>query len=413
MTRRSARRFLAGALLLLALPAGAEAPTYDLLFDVRLLPTERIAQVSLRVRQAEPSLRSLLLLRDPERQLGFEGDGTLAEEAGGLRWTPPAEGGRLGYSVRLDHLRDAQSYDARITDSWAVFRGDDLVPPVRARTTVGALSRSRLRLRLPSQWSAAVPYPRNDDGSYAVDRKGRGFDRPVGWMVAARRLGVVRERVAGVSVSVAGPVGHHVPRLDLLALLRWTLPRLRPVLPLPDRLLVVSVGDPMWRGGLSGLGSLYVHASRPLLTPDGTSPLLHELFHTVLARPGAPGDDWIAEGLAELYALEMLVRSSTISRGRHERRLAKLAERGREVPSLRVARSAGAVTARAVLLLHELDERIRKASQGASSLDDVVRALAASPGPLSTQRLREAAEQAAGESLAGWFDRPELAAPGS
>jgi len=412
MSGRAAGRLLVAGLLLLAPGARAEPKSYELLYDVRLLPTERSAEVSLRVRQAQHAFRSLLLLRDAERQIGFAGDGTLQEEGSGLRWTPPPEGGTLAWSVRLDHLRDAQSYDARITDSWAVFRGDDLFPPVRARTLVGAVSRARLRLRLPSQWSAAVPYARNDDGSYTVERPGRGFDRPVGWMVAARRLGVVRERVAGVSVGVAGPVGHHVRRLDLLALLRWTLPRLRPVLPLPDRLLVVTVGDPMWRGGLSGPGSLYVHASRPLLTPDGTSPLLHELFHTVLARPGAPGDDWIAEGLAEVYALEMLVRSGTISRARHERILVKLAERGREATSLRVPASAGAVTARAVILLYELDERIRKESQGASSLDEVVRALAASPEPLSTSRLREAAERAAGEDLSGWFDRPELAAPG-
>jgi predicted metalloprotease with PDZ domain len=168
----------------------------------------------------------------------------------------------------------------------------------------------------------------------------------------------------------------------------------------------------MWRGGLSGPGSLFVHASRPLLTPDGTSPLLHELFHTILPRPGAPGDDWIVEGLAEVYALEMLVRSGTISRARHERILAGLAERGGEAASLRVPASEGAVTARAVTLLYELDERIRKESQGASSLDEVVRALAASPDPLSTPRLREAAEQAARADLASWFDRPELAAPG-
>jgi hypothetical protein len=411
MRRPPVRWLLAGLLLLLARAAGAAPGSYDLLFDVRLLPTERIAKVSLRVRQAGPTLRSLLLLRDPERHLGFEADGPLAEEAMGLRWTPPREGGRLRFTVRLDHLRDAQSYDARITDSWAVFRGDDLFPPVRARTTVGALSRARLRLRLPSQWSAAVPYERNDDGSYAVERPGRAFDRPVGWMVAARRLGVVRERVAGVSVGVAGPVGHHVPRLDLLALLRWTLPRLRSVLPLPERLLVVSAGDPMWRGGLSGPGSLFVHASRPLLTPDGTSPLLHELVHTVLARSNAPGDDWIVEGLAELYALEMLVRSGTISSARYERALEKLAERGLEAPSVRVTHSEGAVTARAATLLHDLDERIRRHSQGAASLDAVVRVLAALPEPLSTQRLREASEQAAGVSLEGWFDRPELATP--
>ncbi|MEZ4290169.1 MAG: hypothetical protein R3E53_06345 [Myxococcota bacterium] len=34
---------------------------------------------------------------------------------------------------------------------------------------------------------------------------------------------------------------------------------------LPDRLQLVVAGDPMWRGGLSGPNSLYLHAGLPLI----------------------------------------------------------------------------------------------------------------------------------------------------
>ena len=48
---------------------------------------------------------------------------------------------------------------------------------------------------------------------------------------------------------------------------------------------------------------------------------------------------------------------------------------GRQVENLRGEQSSGPVTARAVLLLQDLDEEIRKASNGERSLDDVTRGL--------------------------------------
>jgi len=197
-------------------------------------------------------------------------------------------------------------------------------------------------MRVPEGWSVAVPYKRQPDGSYAVDHPARRFDRPTGWM-AVGKLGIVRERVAGTSVAIAGPVGHGQRRLDQLALLRWTLPTLGEILqPLPDRLLVVGAGDPMWRGGLSGPRSAYLHSDRPLIAEDGTSPLLHELVHTALRTRSGPGGDALVEGLAELYSVELLARSRTVSRKRAERTFARLAERGSAIESV-VTDGAGPV----------------------------------------------------------------------
>ncbi len=210
-------------------------------------------------------------------------------------------------------------------------------------------------------------------------------------------------------MTIAAPVGHGLRRLDILALLRWTLPELREILDEPPpRLLVVGAEDPMWRGGLSGPGSIFIHADRPFLTPDTTSPLLHELIHTVLPRRASPKDDWLVEGLAERYGLELLVRSKTVSRSRHTRALAKLAREGRDARSLTGGESNGHVTARAVTVLGALDREISEASDGARSLDDVVRLLAQEGEPLSTEGLRVAAEEVAGASLEGFFRRQGL-----
>jgi hypothetical protein len=262
-----------------------------------------------------------------------------------------------------------------------------------------------LRLKVPEGWSKVAPYPIGSDGAFQVVDDTRRFDRPVGWM-AVGELAVLRETVAGTKLAIAGPYGNHVHRLDILALLRWTLPSLRDeVGSLPDRLVIVGAGDPMWRGALSGPRSAFVHASRPLISDDTTSPVLHEIVHATLGIRGAQGGDWIVEGLAEYYSMEALVRSQTISRKRHAKALRRMAKRGEEVRSLLVDSSSGAVTARAVSVLAALDAEIQAKTDGQKSLDDVVRILIASPTYVTTSSLEAATAVVTGSDLGAFFER--------
>ena len=391
--------------LLFAGPSRAEketpSATYQVVFEAALVPTERAARATIRLGRGASAVRWIQLRIDPDRHTDFHGDGRLEAGDGTLRWIPPAGGGALHYTFRIDHLRNQASYDARCAEQWALFRGDDLFPPARVRAKKGAESRSLLKLRMPKRWSAAVPYRRLAAGSYEISNPTRHFDRPTGWMLMGR-LGILRERIAGSHVAVAGPVGQGVRRQDILAFLRWTLPALRDATgPLPDRLLVVSAGDPMWRGGLSGPRSVFLHADRPLITADATSPLLHELVHTQMrARAGEDGD-WIVEGLAELYSLEVLVRSRSISRRRFRGALSRQADRGSAAPFLRMDKADPVVTARAVGILHRLDEQIREATEQEASLDDVVLELIRTREPVTTEGLREAVRLVAGRDLLG------------
>ncbi len=389
-------------------PAAAPAPqTFDVEYDVRLLPTEGVARVAIHLRDPGNQVGTIAFHIDRERQRDFQGDGSVtpSADADWVEWRPPDAGGTLRYVVRINRLRDEKSYDARCAPDWAIFRGDDLVPPARLRAEKGSASRASLRLRLPKGWQAVAPYPRAAEGVFEIAHAHRRFDRPTGW-IALGRLGVLRERVAGARVAVASPTDQRVHRLDLLALLRWTLPVLREITGgLPARLLVVGAGDPMWRGGLSGPNSVFVHASLPLISRDGTSPLLHELMHATLGISPGPGGDWIVEGLAEAYSLELLVRSRTLSKKRYQRVLAQLAARGREAPRLEVEHSSGATTARAVTVLRALDREIRDGSGGIRSLDDVVRILFQQDGEVTSQRLRQVAEDLSGRDLRAFFRR--------
>ena len=386
-----------------SMPVAAVAGSYSVLYEVRLDPAERTAEVTIRLSHGADLVRRIELRTKPGRYRHFSGDGSIEEVQGGVRWRPPKEGGALRYSFLIDHQRKRGGYDSYITETWAMMRGDDVVPPARVRTRIGARAQARLRLELPPKWSAATPFPRDRDGDYRLEDPGRRFLRPTGWL-AFGRLGVLRERIGDTRVTVAGPVRQGLRRHDLLALLHWTLPTLEGLTGhLPERLLVVGAADPMWRGGLSGPRSLYLHAARPLIANDGTSPLLHELMHTVMHARAGDGGDWIVEGLAQYYSLELLLRSGTISRPRYRKTLTGIERRGQAVGKLDVVAATGAVTAHAVAVLHQLDRRLRKETGGRAGLDDVLRAMIAAPQPWTTASFRAVCERFSVGSLEGFF----------
>jgi predicted metalloprotease with PDZ domain len=168
---------------------------------------------------------------------------------------------------------------------------------------------------------------------------------------------------------------------------------------LPPRLLIVSAGDPMWRGGLSGPASVFVHSDRPLISENRTSTLLHELVHVALGIRGDEESDWIVEGLAEYYSLETLRRSGSISAQRHKEALHRLGRWAQRSTTLFAKNSTGATTARAVMALRAADAEIRGATGGKASLDDVARKLAGERGMVSLVRLQKAAQEVAGRPL--------------
>jgi predicted metalloprotease with PDZ domain len=155
----------------------------------------------------------------------------------------------------------------------------------------------------------------------------------------------------------------------------------------------------MWRGALSAPDSIYVHADRPLLSENATSTILHETVHVGLHLAAATGADWIVEGLAEYYSLEMLRRSGTISDERYRDAHAELESWGREVRDLCTRRSSGSNTARAVSILSTMNGEIRKASRGKADIDDVLRALATYDRKITVTQFRKIAAEIAGRPV--------------
>jgi hypothetical protein len=356
-----------------AAPAG-DSLAYRIDYLVTTDPRDHAVHVTLELSQDRALLRELTM-RPDARAMDFEADGELQTSDAEVRWKPPPTGGTLSWRVNVPHRRNGDGYDAWLGADWGLFRAEDIIPRARTRTLKGAGSETYLSFRLPHGWSVVTQYY-GKEGQYRIDNPERRFDQPSGWIVMGE-LGVRRETVAGVRVAIAGPVGFSLRRMDTLAFLNWTLPELARLLPdLPARITIVSAGEPMWRGGLSAPQSLYLHADRPLISENATSTLLHELLHVGLGLAAKDGHDWIVEGLAEYYSLEILHRSGTISGARRDVAMAMQTEWAETAQTLCGRTSTGATTALAVATLAELDQEIRKESAGENSLDDVARLLA-------------------------------------
>lgn len=379
--------------------SSADAPSrYRLDYRIALDPETGGARIEMRLRQPGYFLREIDLSTLGGRLSGFEGDGEVSRDDDRVTWLPPADGGTLRWSAKLSHRRNGDGYDAYIEDDWALFRFEDVIPSADSRTLRGTESDTRVTFDVPKGWSVVTPY-REEDGRWHIANPERRFDTPSGWIVAGD-IGVRIEMIDGVRVIVAGPVEHDVRRMDILALLHWTVPDLLRVLPrFPQRLTVVSAGDPMWRGALSAPESLYLHAGRPLLSGNATSTLLHEVVHIGLGLSDERGADWIVEGLAEYYSLEVLRRSGTISEDRFRKAHRELANWARDAEKLCTRHSTGDTTALAVTVMAEVDAEIRKTTDGRASLDDVLERLGRHPGKISVGNFREIVANIAGAPL--------------
>jgi hypothetical protein len=372
------KRLLAtGGLLAVCGPLWA-AQKVDLDYHVHLLPQSDQAEVRLTLARGS-AVRSLDFdLGDGSRYSDFKADGQWrlmpGKTARGL-WRPSADKASLTYRVRISHGRKNGTFETRMTPAWALLRGDDLVPSARLDQQDGIELVARLDVELPAGWkSIETPWPRIGKQRFRVDNPSRLFDRPTGWMLAGK-LGSRRTRLGETEVTVASPLGQGMRRMDVLTLLTFVWPQVQALIPRhPTKLLIVGAQDPMWRGAQTGHESIYLHSRPPLVSERGTSPLLRELVQTLARIHDSERSDWISEGLAEYYAIELLRRAGGMSDERYQTLNERLVRDSQGVTTLRGEQVSSAITAKAVLLLQELDREIRLKTRNKRSLDDVLQA---------------------------------------
>lgn len=365
--------------------AVAKDKNYALIYEVRLLPKKGYAEVSININDAS-ALTSLVFTINPKIHSRLKANGELSLSKTSASWKPPHKNARLQLRSKINHRRKNNKYDALMTQNWAIFRGDDLIPSAHVSAKKGARSVSYLHFELPKGWNSVnTGWARDkqtslDDNAknvhrFIIDNPERNFDRPTGWMIAGK-IGTRRAWAGNTRISVSAPMNTTFRRMDALTYLNFVWPEMEKAFgPGPKKLLIVGAGDPMWRGGLSASNSLFLHADRPLVSGNGTSTLLHEVIHMHTRISGTKNDDWIAEGLAEFYAIEILYRAGGMDEERRTATYRKLSKWSKDVKNLRQKHSSGEVTAKAVILFSDLNEEIKALTQQTKSIDDLTRAL--------------------------------------
>ncbi|WP_157484829.1 hypothetical protein [Gilvimarinus polysaccharolyticus] len=327
----------------------------------------------------------------------IKANGELTLKNGRALWQPPTDNPWFSLEVSLNHKRRNGGYDSLRATDFAIFRGDDLIPPAIVRGRKGIESQATLHFTLPSDWpSVNSGWEKTAEGNFIIDNLERRFDRPTGWFIAGK-LGPRRERLPTTHIAISGPAGEDIRRMDLMSFVMLNWPTLSQIVgKTPPKIILVMAGDPMWRGGLSGPNSLFVHTARPMVSENGTSTLLHELIHTLTRIRGAKGDDWIAEGLAEYYSYTVLHRAGGLTDDRLARVENWLSNWSKDIKTLRGGASSGERTARAALLFGELDAEIRSRTNGEKSLDNATRAMM-QLGKVSLEQLRDIAQELTGK----------------
>lgn len=394
------RLALVVGLLTLGSPVWA-AKKVDLDYHVRLLPQSDQAEVRLTLAQGS-AVRSLDFdLGDGSHYSDFKADGqwqlTPGKPARGV-WRPATDKSSLTYRVRISHGRKSGSFDTRMTPTWALLRGDDLVPPARLDQQDGIELVSRLEFELPSGWkSVETAWPRIGKNKFRIDNVSRLFDRPTGWMLAGH-LGSRRTRLGETEVTVASPQGQGMRRMDVLTLLTFVWPQVQAVFPRhPAKLLIVGANDPMWRGSLAAHESIYLNSRLPLVSESGSSALVRELAQLFGRINDQQRSDWISEGFAEYYAIELVRRAGGMSDERYQSLQGRLAKDSQKVTTLRGEQVNPAQISKAVVLLQELDREIRLKTRNKRSLDDVLRG-AMRLGSLDTKEFVQLSESVIGDS---------------
>ena len=390
---------LAASLVLLALSTPAWcAKKVDLDYHVKLLPQSDQAQVRVSLSQGS-AVRSLDfdLGRDGDYS-DFQADGQWKVSGHRGLWQPSADKASLTYRVRLSHARKPGVYDARMTPSWALFRGEDLVPTAHLDQQDGVELVSRLVFELPTGWqSVETAWPRIGKHTFRIDNVSRLFDRPTGWMLAGN-LGSRRVRLGETDVTVASPKGQAMRRMDVLTLLTFIWPQVEAAFPRhPAKLLIVGASDPMRRGAFSARDSIYLNSRTPLVSENGSSPLIREVVQAIGRFNNHDTSDWIGEGLTEYYAIELLRRGGGITDERYAAIQARLTREGKDVTTLRGEHVSGATVARAVLVMQELDREIRVKTHNKRSLDDLAQAVMRA-NSINTRAFVQLAESIIGES---------------
>lgn len=363
-----------GVLVLVAITTPSWAKTVDVTYKVKFLPEQNTAQVTIRLEDGAAVPNLIFNFLSVQRYSNFTVDGSwqLNDDRG--IWQPTNGKSSLSYTVQITPS-DKQNISEKITKDWLVMKGDSLVPPIEAITMPKVNVVSRVQFELPKEWrSVETVWKRIGPNKFRIDDTQSGFNRPTGW-IAAGKLGSRRAKLGETEVTITAPVGQQVHRMDMLTLMTYVWPQLQAAFPRdPQKLLVISAREGMQQQAQGLTQSIYLAANQALIAENGVSDLLKELVLSFTQLSSNTDEQWISQGLAQFYSLELLMRSGGITPDRYQHSIQRWKEDTKQVNVLRGEVNEQKIQ-RAALFFATLDKEIKARTKNEFNLDNVTRGL--------------------------------------
>lgn len=382
-----------------------------------------IADVEVEVRGAN-EIRRMIFLLDRGRYRYFRGQGEIKPIGTDILWVPRKLNAKLSYQVSLPHEREPGFYDSYGEKDWFITRTTDLFPRKRFDFKGPSKSYTTVKFNLPQGWMVVSEMPGIGKNLFrAADSPDTRYQWPTGWLIFGR----VNEKqvpVEDVMIRLAYPedflrygkpkypekrknrISRFAKKLDDAAMIfQKVVPHMKKFLPkYAKQFLVVFGKSPMWRGGLSAEGSLFVNRSTPVIVSDYSSTLIHEYFHICDGFKKDMRDaEWFVEGLAEYFSLRLLLTGRVISREQFSEGIESYRKSGLWNVNLTRSKNQKVFYENAPLVLFTLDEMIRIKSRQQKSLKDVMFLLAEEDELVGTELFRQKIEEVYGASLRNFF----------
>lgn len=363
-----------GLLTLALITTPSWARTVDVAYHVKFLPAQDSALVTIQLADGAAVPNLVFNFEHAERYSEFNAQGAWQLEDNRGIWQPTEGKASLSYQVKISQ-QDKKRFSEKITPDWLLMQGDSLVPPTDIVILPKVHLVSRVQFELPKEWrSIETAWKRVGPNTFRIDDVQTGFDRPTGWIIAGK-LGSRRDKLGETEVTVAAPLAQHVRRMDMLTLMNYIWPQLQAAFPRdPQKLLVVSAGDEMQKQAQGLAQSFYVSGQEALVSENGASDLIKELVLAFTQFSSAEDEQWIGQGMAYYYSLELLLRSGGITLDRYTQTLEKWKADSKATSHLRGELNEDKLL-RAAVFFAQLDKDIRARTKNEFTLDNVARGL--------------------------------------
>ncbi|MFC6732444.1 hypothetical protein [Haladaptatus sp. DYSN1] len=170
-----------------------------------------------------------------------------------------------------------------------------------------------------------------------------------------------------------------------------------------EEVLIFALPDPARGGGESFLGAneLWVHAESRLDTPNNV--WLHEYIHTRQSFMLASEMVWLREASAEYYGAKLAHEHGFVSETTVHEYVRRPGHEDTVLADTETWTEPGVPYTKGTRTLAKLDERIRAATDGERSLDDVMRRLNEHDGVVTYAVFERTVAAVAGQSMDEWL----------